>query len=99
LNIRSLGDAKLQEGIKRLHRNDVFLEVLDLDNVDFGDNSATLFLTSICLNGSIIGDKGAVELAKVLQVNEPLTAISLSGNKIGDKGAAVLAKALQVSKF
>jgi Ran GTPase-activating protein (RanGAP) involved in mRNA processing and transport len=105
--MNSLGNTKLQEYVRRLHRNDASLTYLDLNNKDIDDDGATSlaqalqvneYLQAILLHDNNISDNGAADLANALQVNESLRMIGLYNNIIGDKGAAALAKALQVNK-
>jgi hypothetical protein len=51
-------------------------------------------LTQLNLNGKVIRDKGAADIAAALATNSTLTQLNLSSNAIGDAGAEAIAAAL-----
>eukprot|EP00457_Paulinella_chromatophora_P001195 gb/GEZN01001197.1/.p1 GENE.gb/GEZN01001197.1/~~gb/GEZN01001197.1/.p1 ORF type:complete len:936 (-),score=155.71 gb/GEZN01001197.1/:402-3209(-) len=52
----------------------------------------------LSLANQYLGDQGACEVAKGLQVNQTLQKLSLGMNDIGDRGAQAIGEALQVNK-
>eukprot|EP00466_Bigelowiella_natans_P013836 jgi/Bigna1/77728/fgenesh1_pg.50_\ len=52
-------------------------------------------LSSINLNGNLIGDEGALAISNGLEENQVLLVLNLVQNKIGDDGGVALAKALR----
>jgi Ran GTPase-activating protein (RanGAP) involved in mRNA processing and transport len=55
-------------------------------------------LTSLNLQGNLIGLYGARAIGEALHVNRSLTLLSLGQNGLGDEGASILARALKGSK-
>mmetsp|Transcript_5695 Transcript_5695/g.11651 ORF Transcript_5695/g.11651 Transcript_5695/m.11651 type:complete len:199 (+) Transcript_5695:794-1390(+) len=50
------------------------------------------------IGGNVIGDKGAIAMAKALLKNTTIQELHIGGNQIGDVGAMAIAKALEVNQ-
>jgi hypothetical protein len=94
-----LGNTKLQAYVRRLHSNNASLISLDLEHAAKSAKAlqANKSLTAINLKANRIGDKGAAEMEKALQVNTTSQDLYLlEGNRdwrqrcsrVGKKGIA-----------
>jgi len=78
--------------LQRCHLDDSFAKAL---GEGIGAEEKLKVLSSINLNGNLIGDEGALAISNGLEENQVLLVLNLVQNKIGDDGGVALAKALR----